>query len=165
MATTTKNQTKTLQQRLNEAVRRVAEKNSYSSLKVLTVALVEAASEIINYNEMLAIKVDELYNNFLSTQTNSGRKTVKKNEADIIDLVPIKRIVGREFDVNAPLDPYFLHELYGNEQLPLALSRFSVKRLMEGVTLVEKNSGEKPRNKATKGEIIEFLVTKVTGHS
>lgn len=30
-----------------------------------------------------------------------------------IDLVPIRRIEGREIDPAAPLDPYFLLDLYG----------------------------------------------------
>jgi len=142
-----------------EAVWRAAEELSATDLKRVAAALVEAASNELQSNERFARSVRVLFDALAPAKPNkSGSRTAKPTP---VTLVPIKRIEGREIDLGAPPDPYFLHELYGDKQLPLALSAYPVKALQEAVEIVqERHPGTKPIGKS-KAAIVEYLV-KVT---
>jgi len=72
--------------------------------------------------------------------------------------VPVKRIEGREFDLSAPPDPFFILDLYGDKQFPLALGRYPAKALVEAVAMVrERRPGTGPAGK-TMAALIEYLV-------
>ena len=77
-------------------------------------------------------------------------------------LVPLKR-VENNLSLGAAVDPYYLHELYGPQQLPKALQRYHLSQLLEAAAIVQsKHPGTKPANKSKKAAVIAYIVAKVT---
>lgn len=120
-------------------------------LKRLGIALAEAAAAEASSNHAFAEKVRQLYSAIPAT----GRKQAVESA----DLVPIKQLPGRAFDASAPLDPYFLLELYGRHQLSAALEREPLSRLKEASAIVERrHPGTRPKNKAQKASNIDYIL-------
>jgi hypothetical protein len=120
-------------------------------LKRLGIALAEAAADEATSNRAFAEKVRLIY--------SAIPVTGKKQSVESADLVPIKKIPGRAFDPSAPLDPYFLLDLYGQHQLSAALEREPLSRLKEAVAIVEQRyPGTRPKNKAQKASNINYIL-------
>jgi hypothetical protein len=75
-------------------------------------------------------------------------------------LTPIKDVGIHEINIAAQVDPYFLYDVFGLDQLPLALEEFTKKKLLnEVVPMVQKrNPGAAPNSKADKQGVIAFIV-------
>jgi hypothetical protein len=74
---------------------------------------------------------------------------------------PRKQIPGRQFDISAPPDPYFLNELFGIDQLPIALKEYSVPALKTAVAMIQaRQPGTKPQG-TSKAAIIEYVLQHV----
>ena len=73
-------------------------------------------------------------------------------------LTPIRHVEGHEINLAAPLDPYFLLEVYGAGQLRQALDLFPLTKLKEGLPAVmERHPGTKPSSKASKAAVIDYM--------
>ncbi len=158
MTSTSNTKRRLLQQRLNEIVQHSGELLELSDLKALSVAIAEAAADAIKQDAVFAQKVCKHYKE-LANVTSPAPHTGMKGQNEGDDLVPIKAVAGHDVGIVAPLDPYFLQELYGDAQLPKALKRYTLKHLLEGAALVErKHPGTKPANKTKKDAVIAYII-------
>jgi hypothetical protein len=83
------------------------------------------AVEEAQRNDRFSERVRVLYDS-LAPAKAPARAIDRQPRAPLMKLVPVKEIPGRRFDISAPPDPYFLQELFGDGQLPIALGEFSV---------------------------------------
>lgn len=133
--------------------------------KLLGIALAYAASEEIEHNVHFAAQVRTVYEALASASNGTGSKGRGSvgAKAPAVNLMPMKHVEGYELNLAAPLDPYFLYEVYGSHQLPVALDLFSVNRLKEASALVqERNAGTKPANRSSKQALIDYIIHYVT---
>jgi len=143
----------------NEAAKLASAVLDLDDLKRLAIALAEAAAEEVVRSRAFADRVRALYG---EVPTSTGKSTGAS--ALQIDLVPIRRIEGRDIDPAAPLDPYFLLDLYGPGQLERALGLFPVAKLKEASAKVERqHPGTKPTNRASKAALIIYIMDKLMG--
>ncbi len=77
--------------------------------------------------------------------------------------MPIKDVGLHQIDITGVVDPFYLYEVFGAKQLPLALGEFSKEKLVdEVVPIVEKrHPGTKPNKSANKQAVIAFIVQRV----
>jgi hypothetical protein len=148
---------------INDAAKHAGLVLELDDLKRLGIALAYAASEEIEHNTRFATQVRTVYEALAATVSpgtgGRGRSGGSGTKAPVVDLVPMKRIEGYQIDLAAPLDPYFLYEVYGAQQLPLALNLFSATRLKEAVILVqERNPGTKPSGRSSKPALVEYII-------
>lgn len=142
----------------NKAAKLAGAALDLKDLKRLAAALAEAAAEEVVRNRAFADRVRALY----AEVPASTRKPPGVTAFDI-DLVPIRRIEGREIDPAAPLDPYFLLDLYGPAQLEKALGLFPLAKLKEASATVERrHPGTKPTNRGSKAALIAYIVDRLT---
>lgn len=147
----------TVQQRSVEATSRLRTLVGRDDLKLLSTAVAEAAAEEAKQNSAFTQRVRALYDELASLKDVRTSRSRKASEDDV-PLVPIGHIEGRKIDPAAPLDPYFIFQLYGKDQLRRALSRYSLANLKEGLAQVERrNPGTKPRSRASKQAIIDYI--------
>jgi hypothetical protein len=164
MSTVTETRKRTPTQRVTDAAQQVATILGLEDQKRVSAALAEAAAEAVRRDSLFAARVRLLYKEMAPTPstrrtTTQGRGT---RAAPDVELVPIKQ-VDRFINPAAAPDPYFLLELYGAKQLPLALQRYTVARLREAVELVqERNPGTRPTGK-TRQHLIDYIVGRVSG--
>jgi hypothetical protein len=143
-----------------EAVWREVERLGANDPKRVATTLVEMAVEEAQRNDRFRERVRVLYDSLAPAKAPT-RANNRQPRATLMNLVPVKEIPGRRFDISAPPDPYFLQELFGDSQLPLALTEFSVAGLQEAVEIVqERNPGTKPKGK-TKKALVEYIVQNV----
>jgi len=135
---------------------------STAELKRLSAALSIAAAEEIASNRTFASRVKDLF-----TSLAPKKEIVSKSKKKIVTieddgLVPITTGINFDFNPLAPPDPDFLVKLYGVQQLPKALNRYGTPRLKEVVkTLVTTKSAPKLKSKATRDDIINYIVSQV----
>jgi hypothetical protein len=144
---------------------------SKAELERLSAALAIAAADEMEVNQRLVTRVKELFESLtpakaLTTRENENlSRNKKQNILDLIDpdrLVPIATGIAHDFDPTAPPDARFLMQLYGAAQLPKALKRYSATRLKETATLlVAEQPLPKLKSKATKDELIAFIVQRI----
>ncbi len=161
----TKPKPSTAAQRTSEAIRKAAGKLGVKDLKWLGAALAEAAADGVERNTAFAAQVRALYESMVPPRPikEPSRRRGGRAAPDV-ELVPIKQM---DVFINpaAPPDPYFLLELYGPAQLPLALSRNTAPRLREAVKMVkERNPGTRP-NGTNSAALIDYIVEHVAGAS
>lgn len=132
----------------------------------LSLAVLLAASDEIEQNSRFAARVRAMYEQ-LPTKTPRGSVGSAKGDASKIltsTLQPIRHVEGREINPAAPLDPYFLLEVYGAHQLRQALELFPLSKLKEGVeAVIERNPGTKPTSKSSKVSVIDYIARYVAG--
>lgn len=137
-----------------------------TDLKYLTIALAEVASKEASLNSDFAEKIRLKYLELLPKKTEKTAKVTIKVTAKKIgltNLIPIKQVdIAKIFNPHTPPDPYLLFEVYGTEQLPLALESFSLTLLRKVALDVEyKFPGTKAKNKNQKDSIVEYIVSQV----
>jgi hypothetical protein len=160
LSTNTPTKSISLTPRAVEAVWRAAEELSATDLKRLASAMIEIASEELRTSDRFAGRVRVLYDSLAPVKAARNGSTRNSRPAQP-KLVPIKRIEGREIDLGAPPDPYFLNELYGSDQLQQALAAYPVKALQEAVEIMqERQPSGRPKGK-TKTALVEYLVRSV----
>ena len=124
--------------------------------KRLSAALTIAAADRLQIDSSLKEYICTLYEQLAP---NRAAPAKGKSKGEDIQLVPVKSMEGRDFDPSAPVDPYLLLELYGPDQLGLALSRYTSPRLREGVKAVQaRHPGTKPGGTG-KQAMIDYIVT------
>jgi hypothetical protein len=148
-------------QRVTEAAQQVASTLGLEDQKRVSAALAEAAAEAVRRDSLFAARVRILYKEMTPAPATRRATAGGTRAAPDVELVPIKQVEGWFLNPGAPPDPYFLLELYGPKQLPLALQRYTVARLREAVELVQqRNPGTGPRGK-TRQALIDYIVAHV----
>jgi len=163
MATTSTPVSQTVQQRAVSATSQLRTILGLDDLKLLSVALTEAAIEELRFSPTFTARIRAIYDELAAAKPKRTPR-VRLSSVNDVKLVPIGEGYDRPIDPSAPLDPYFLNGLYGANQLRLALTRYSVAKLKEGAAAVEqKNPGTKPASKARKDSLIDYIVEMVAG--
>lgn len=136
----------------------------------ITLAVLMAASEELERNGQFVARVRAAYNTLPASKTrgagSAGSAAQKAEEARKLaaTLKPIHEVEGREINLAAPLDPYFLLDVYGAQQLRQALELFPLAKLKEGVNaVIERNPGTKPTSKSSKAAVIDYIERYVAG--
>ncbi len=141
-----------------------------TQLKFLTIALAEVAAEEASANPSFA---EHIKSKFQELAPVVGKKksrsdpdyAPKKLIASKLEnngLVAINHIDISRLNPYADPDPFLLLEVYGDEQLPRALSQYSLAMLRRISGRFEKQQpGTKPKNKNLKDSIIEYIVGQV----
>ena len=152
---------------INDAAKHAGLVLDLDDLKRLGIALAYAASEEVEHNGRFANQVRTVYDALAATASPSagGRgRSGSSTKAPVVNLVPVKHIEGYKIDLAAPVDPYFVFEVYGAEQLPIALDLFSATRLKEAVALVqERNPGTKSSGRSSKPVLVDYIIRYVAG--
>src|SRR5258708_35515725 len=144
---------------LTEISERTGKQLGLADVKRSSLALAAVAAQEPERSHIFAERIRTAYAALAPTKQRTKLLT-----AFDVKLVPIKHIQGRELNPAAPLDPYFLLEVYGAAQLPTALSIFPVAKLKEGAAVVEqRNPGTKPKNRGQKQPLINYIVHYVAG--
>lgn len=157
MSSAVKPKVATAAQRAAAAAQQASEYLGLDDVKRLNAALVIAAADMLRNYGPLADTVRTAYEQLKPRRaTTSGGRGAKKPE---VELIPVKSMEGQFRDPSAPLDPYFLLELYGPHQLALALERYTATRLREGVKTVQAHhQGTRPSGTG-KQALIDYIVT------
>lgn len=159
----------TLQQRNAQATRECCEALglgivSPSDLKYLTLALMQAVTAEATLNADFATRIRTLYSSLLPQKATASTRAAGKRSVKV-QLTPIGDMDESLIDPYGPPNPFGLQQLYGDEQLALALERYAPARLQGAVPIVqERYPGTKPRS-LSKAAIIEYIVTTLTARS
>jgi hypothetical protein len=157
MSTAIRSKPLTIAQRSAAAAQQASEILGTDDLKRVGAALAEAALEGMRRNPSFAAHVRQLYESMAPPRAITEPKRTKSR----VELVPIRQL-NVEINPAAPPDPYLLLELYGPEQLPLALEPYSTPRLRETVKRLQTRfPGTKPQG-ATKQAVIDYIVRYAT---
>src|SRR5690348_15134447 len=155
--------TATVTERGALATKRLRERLGLDNLKLLSTAVAEAAADEIERNPAFVARVQAIYQELVSRQPTRPLRT-RKAQIEDVELVPVVDMSGVTLDPFAPLDPYLLHHIYGSTQLRAALTGYSLAKLKEGMATVEaRNPGTKPKSKASKAALIDYIVERVAG--
>lgn len=161
MSSAVKSKPATVAQRSAEALQRASEILGIEDTKRLGAALTIAAVDRLQEDASLIEYIRLVYEDLAPKRVvaTKGQKVQKKATEPEIELKPVKSMEGRLYDPSAPIDPYFLLELYGPDQLALALSRYTAPRLREGVKAVQaRHPGTRPGGTG-KLALIDYIVT------
>jgi hypothetical protein len=160
MSTATSSKPVTQSQRIASAAEQIGTALGLDNHKLLGAILAEAAAQEARRNAAFAEHIREMYlaEAKPTRQARSARQP-KQPKLPKPELRPIKRVESHEINIAAALDPYYLYEVYGADQLPLALDEFTVTKLKEAVEAVQKrHPGTKPTNSRNKPAVIDYIV-------
>lgn len=160
--------TTTLQQQSAQATRDLCEALglvavSPANLKYLALALTLVATEEVARGSDFADRVRATYGSLLPARSKPSAGSEKGgrsagSKAWNVKLTPIGTVDESMLDPYGPPNPFALQQLYGDDQLVLALGRYSPAKLKESVAIVQQRfPGTKPK-KLTKVEIIDYIV-------
>lgn len=130
----------------------------------VSLAVLLAAADELEQNPRFAARVRTLYEQLPAKAPRGTGASGKGDAAKILasTLQPIRYVEDREINPAAPLDPYFLLDVYGAHQLRQALDLFPLAKLKEGAEAVmERNPGTKPKNKGSKPAVIDYIVQRL----
>jgi hypothetical protein len=156
----------TLQQRSSQATLELCEALELgvvgpSELKYLALALTQIAIEEVAKSADLAERLRMRYQSLLPHKGATTRRASGVRSWEV-KLTPIGHMDESLIDPYGPPDPFGLQQLYGNQQLALALERYSPARLRGAVAFVqERYPGTKPKT-MSKAAIIEYIVKMLT---
>lgn len=159
----------TLQQRNIVATSRLCEVLglgvvSPSELKYLALALTQIAADEAEQNANFATRVRSMYASLLPQKAATSKRS-GENKVWQVKLTPIGDMDESLIDPYGPPNPFGLQQLYGDEQLHLALERYTPARLREAVAIVqERYPGTKPKS-MSKAAIIDYIVKTLTASS
>lgn len=137
---------------------------SPSELKYLALALTQVAADEVVVNPSLAARVRELYLALVPNKAAASRRSSGSRSWEV-KLTPIGNMDESMIDPYGPPNPFGLQQLYGNDQLQLALERYAPARLRGAVAIVqERYPGTKPKS-MSKAAIIEYIVRMLTAAS
>lgn len=166
-ATTT---TATVQERSTQATRDLCAALdlgvlSAANLKFLALALMQVATQRIQQDTTFADQVRTAYQSLLPAP-KVGRSGASASPGAVkswqVKLIPIGRADDSLLDPYGPPNPFALQQIYGDEQLALALGRHTPAELRESVLFVQQRyPGTKPK-KMTKAGIIDYIVETLT---
>ena len=144
------------------AARSIAFLLSVDDANRASLAVLLAAADEIEQNSRFAARVRAAYDLLPPSKAPRPTGSSRTSDAEKIltsTLTPIRHVEGHEINLAAPLDPYFLLEVYGAHQLREALDLFPLAKLKEGVEAVmERNPGTKPKSKSSKAAVVDYIV-------
>jgi hypothetical protein len=162
MANPTTIKAPTYPQRVTLAAESVAQYLHLDDPKRVSAALAEIVAEEVVRNPSFASRVRTRYEELAPSKRRRGgstRITDPKPPKTKRTLVPLKIVETGDVNIGAALDPYWLYEVYGADQLADALDEYTVASLKEAVEFVqERHPGTKPTNKGHREPIIEYVV-------
>jgi hypothetical protein len=144
-----------------------------TNAKLLQAVLLEEAAAALTADSAFAARVHQRYAQLAApaarpkTPRGAGSRTSRPTPkvSDFLEpLVPIKRIPNYEITLAGPLDPYLLLEVFGPHQIERALGQRSPADVRKAVAILrERNPDTQPPPKATKAQLIAFIVEQVVG--
>lgn len=136
---------------------------SSANAKHLALALALVAGEEAARNGEFAARLREAYQALVPAKAPAPRKAAPAGDKRKIRLTPVGVVDESELDPYGPPNPFALQKLYGNDQLRLALERYSLTALKETLpAMQERFPGTKPK-KITKPGIIDYIVEYLVG--
>ena len=174
-------QTTEIQERSSQATKRLYQALGYESLKsadlkYVALALAEVAADEILINPDFANKIKRILDSvFPKKDSKESRSIAKKQEpanspiqktskkrSPIDSLIPLKSIDMRIINPYASPDPYLLYDVFGREQLEIALKEFTLPTLREMTASIEAKHVDGPKpNKSKKDSMIQFILDMV----
>ncbi|MGO8950175.1 MAG: hypothetical protein ACLQUY_21465 [Ktedonobacterales bacterium] len=125
---------------------------------VFGAALAEIAVEESRYNARFASAVRERYQELMAQQP-TPKSVSAKQKPDLPPLVLIHRVEGYRADPFSPPNPRLLIHMYGVHQLDRALQDYTLDMLKDTAAKVQsEHPGTKPRSKASKQSVIDYIV-------
>ena len=172
-----------IQERSSQATKTLYQALGYSTLKpselkYIALALTEVAAQEVAHNPEFAQKIKDILADVFpkkekrvprsSQTTNAVKKTeaatspqqkpTRKN-SPLDKLVPLKPIDMRIINPYRSPDPFLLYDVFGREQLLIALNEFTLQTLREMVASVEEQYPLDPKpNKSKKESMIHFML-------
>lgn len=133
-------------------------------LKNLTVALAEAAAAEVAVNDAFRARVLSLFREMTAKPAPVSARTRPAARPAKPKLVPTGYVDPDLFGPDMPLDPYLLLQLYGHDQLRLALSTYPPGDLKQAVGIVqERHPGTNPSSRSQKASLVDYIVKYVAG--
>lgn len=152
----------TMMQRASLAAAQANDRFKFSDEKRMLAALSEIALEEMGRNAGFALRVRGRYEELAPQKTPKAPKSLKEPKAQKPNLVPIKELPGFQLDATRRLDPWFILEYFGPEQLETALRMQTIGNLREAIALVEERfAGTAPKGKVTKEVAVSYILKHV----
>jgi hypothetical protein len=135
---------------------------------VLCAALLRAAAEAVTSDAAFAARVRAALAGSAENAERSVSAAARVSAAShgtpaAPRLVPIARVEHAVLDPFGPPDPLYLYRLYGEAQLPTALTQYSYASLKEAAALLPPDPAGGPlRGRRSKDELIAAIVARVT---
>lgn len=146
----------TYAQRSSAAAAAAAGRFIFSDEKRMQAALTEIALEELERNPSFAVRVRNRYEELAPVKAAG---TPKSSRAAKPKLVPIKELPGFQLDATRRLDPWFILEYFGPNQLETALRMQTIGNLREAVAVVEERyPGTAPKAKLTKEGAVSYIL-------
>lgn len=164
MPTTTERKL-TAAKRATEATSQLRGIFGFSDLKLMSIALAEAAVSEARSNSAFAGRVRAAYQDLESTAKSSGkgqRSAPRKHAKPAY--TPIIPLDGMNFTMYEALDPQKMLRVLGKEQFPMFLADQMLDDLKAAARrLMEAHPGTKPDNLGRKASLIDYIVKMVAG--
>lgn len=158
-STTTK--APTYAQRSSAAATQASQRFHFTDDKRMLAALSEIALDEMSRNPTFAVRVRDRYEELAPQKPAKREKPVKSTKPK---LVPIKELPGFQLDATRRLDPWFILEYFGSDQLETALRLQTIGNLRQAIAVVEeRHPGTAPRGKITKDSAISYILQHVLG--
>lgn len=155
-------------QRVTHAAESVAEHLRLANVKRLSAVLAEIAAEEVMCNPSFVVRVRSRYDELAPAHrgASSYKMGPRPPKAPKRVLIPLKTVETGEVNISAALNPYWLYEVFGANQLADALEEHALASLKEAVEFVQERHPEtKPTNKSKRTTIIEYIVKYVLADS
>lgn len=152
----------TATQRASSAAAKAAERFKFTDEKRMLAALSEIALDEMERNASFALRVRSRYEELAPQKGPRAARMPRPagtSPASKPKLVPIKEFPGFELDATRPLDPWFIIEYFGKDQLETALRIQTVGNLRKAIPFVEERyPGTAPKGKVTKDGLIAYIL-------
>lgn len=147
----------TYPQRASAAAGQMNERFGFTDEKRMLAAMAESALDEMNRNPSFAVRVRNRYEELAPQKKGTSTKGTGRPPKP--KLVPIKEFPGFQLDATRRLDPWFIIEYYGVNQLETALRLQTLSNLRKAFTVVEQRyPGTAPSGKASKEEAIAYIL-------
>src|SRR5258708_9485166 len=120
----------TVAQRSTRASEEAAAILGFGDVKLAGAVVLESALEELRQNRAFAQRIREAYQLAAKPKKTPARKTAARPAKPKVELKPLRTDETHQINIAAALDPYYLYEVFGAEQLPLALRQFTAKKPM-----------------------------------
>lgn len=160
MTTTQSEKPPTYIQRVSAAAGSANARFNFTEEKRMQAALAEIALEEMSRNPGFAVRVRNRYEELAPVKVARSPKASTKSAKT--KLVPIKELPSFQLDATRRLDPWFIIEYFGPDQLETALRMQTIGNLREAIAVVEERSpGSAPKGKLTKDIAITYILQHV----
>ena len=149
----------TYAQRASAAAVKANERFNFTDEKRMLAAVSEIAVDEMSRNPGFALRVRQRFEELAPQKAERKPKAPKASENTKPKLVPIKEFPGFQLDATRTLDPWFVIEYFGKDQLETALRLQTVGNLRKSVALVEERfPATAPKGKISKEAAIAYIL-------